>query len=135
MTSLNFEVNGNVTNKNVTSSASPISQAYEASLNQLHLLLILEDERHHDVVEMSLLLGLSWAVDNRHSRARGLVAIFRLVVPVLRSFSPLLSATLNCLPILVGLQEARELGMRTAIPSSAVRRMRMVEIGVRLMVH
>jgi hypothetical protein len=46
-----------------------------------------------------------------------------------------LSATLNRLPVLVGLQEARELAMRTAIPSSAMRRRRMVEIGVSLVVH
>ena len=65
MTSLNFEVDGDVTNKNVTSSACPVSQAYKTSLNQPHKLLILENERYHHVVEMSLLLGLSWAVDNR----------------------------------------------------------------------
>ena len=126
MASLNFEVNGDVANKNVASSAGPISQAYVATRNQLHLLLILEDERYHDIVEMSLLLGLSWAANNRHSRDCVLVAISRLVVPVLCSLSPLLSAALDLLPILVGLQVARELAMRTAIPSSTMRRIGMM---------
>ena len=62
---MNFEVDGDVANKNVTSRASPVSQAYEATGSQLHRLLILEDERYHDIVEVSLLHGLSRAVDNR----------------------------------------------------------------------
>lgn len=64
LASLNFEVDGDVADKNVTSSACPVSQAHEATGSQLHRLLILEDERYHDIVEMSLLLGLSWAADD-----------------------------------------------------------------------